>query len=255
MEDSTVMARETQTRRNRIITIKSGLQNADWERFKEGEYWHWKGNKTKREKEWQEDEEKQRNRENRNQPIDFYVVWLCVWSICGSVRHSSTDHCRPHKAPRHQVAVGSRCVCVCVCVSDGLYFSGACLRTRVCRILLHFPRAQREADLWMLSELFARLVGFRQPFFSNHPFQFCRGFKAHPVPRAVRVVTQGYMGYRQRKTKRKLSCRRAHSQETRDNKPSIALQRSVSFLSTRVCECFCVAASLHLLTCYSCLQV
>lgn len=81
---------------------------------------------------------------------------------------------------------------------------------------------------------FARLAGFRQPFFSNHPFQFCRGFKAHPVPRAVRAVTQGYMGYRQRKTKRKLSCRRAHSQETRDNKPSIALQCHVSFLSTRV---------------------
>lgn len=81
---------------------------------------------------------------------------------------------------------------------------------------------------------FARLAGFRQPFFSNHPFQFCRGFKAHPVPRAVRAVTQGYMGYRQRKTKRKLSCRRAHSQETRDNKPSIALQCHVSFLSTHV---------------------
>lgn len=53
-------------------------------------------------------------RECRNQPIEFYVVWLCVWSICGSVQHSSTDHYRPHKAQRHQVTRERAGVCVCV---------------------------------------------------------------------------------------------------------------------------------------------
>lgn len=53
-----------------------------------------------------------RNRECRNQPIEFYVVWLCVWSICGSVQHSSTDHYRPHKAQRHQVTRERAGVCV-----------------------------------------------------------------------------------------------------------------------------------------------
>lgn len=78
-------------------------------------------------------------------------------------------------------------------------------------------------------------------------------------PVAMLRANSRHIPYRRRSTrshgaagrgnpKRKQSCREAHSQETRDNKPSIALKHCV-LLFRHVREYLCVLA------CYSCLQV
>lgn len=120
------------------------------------------------------------------------------------------------------------CVCLMVFISTRHVYTPGPAPSH-CTFTVH----SGEEDLWMLSEL----VRFGKPFFSNRPFQFLQ-------PSRGTSRTEGWSQRSRRtagiqaegKPKRKLACRKAHSQETQDNKPSVVCL----FLSYYMCVQKCV---------------
>lgn len=168
-----------------------------------------------------QDEEKRRDRETERTGTSQLSFMSSGWVsgpfvvLFGIPQQTTTGHIK------QQVTGKSRCVCVCVCpmvfISTGHVYAPASASFH-CTSTVHSVKW-----IYGCSPRFCMTGPLQQPFFSNHPFQCRSRFKAQSMPKVVTAVTRDCRDTGRGKPKRKLSRRKAHSQETQDNKPSTVL--------------------------------